>query len=131
MSAEQILFTFKGEIVTDIVPDILIPDVRRPLRPEVQRRKVVIPGRDGSWDFGPGAKRDFEIEVDFILRGTDTSDLMSKFRLLSAYLDGKGELFFSDDEDEKYQAQVLSLIVPERRVFSYVRSGMIVFECDA
>lgn len=127
----QTLFTFKDVPVINAVPNILISDIRRPLRPAVVRRKVVIPGRDGSWDFGPGAMQDFVIEVDFIIRATDTGALMEKMRSLADYLDGKGALIFSDDPAKVYQAQVLQLIVPERGVFSTIRSGTIMFECDA
>ena len=127
----QILFTFKDVPVTTAVADILISGIKRPLRPAVQRRKVEIPGRDGAWDFGPGAKRDFEIEVDFTIKAVDTGTLMSKMRSLADYLDGKGPLVFSDDSAKVYQAQVLQIIVPERGVFSVIRFGTIVFECDA
>jgi predicted phage tail component-like protein len=131
MSSGQLIFTFKEIPVTDAVLNILISDIRRPLRPAVWRRKIEIPGRDGAWDFGPGVKRDFEIEVDFTIRAADTGALMAKMRSLAVYLDGKGPLVFSDDLTKVYQAQVLQLIVPERRVFSAIRSGTIVFECDA
>jgi predicted phage tail component-like protein len=127
----HILFTFKGVPVTTAVADILISGIKRPLRPAVQRRKVEIPGRNGAWDFGPGASRDFEIEVDFTIRATDTGTLMAKMRILASYLDGKGPLVFSDDPAKVYQAQVLQMIVLERGVFSTIRSGTIVFECDA
>ena len=127
----QTLFTFKDVPVINAVPNILISDIRRPLRPAVVGRKVVIPGRDGAWDFGPGAKQDFVIEVDFIIRAADTGALMEKMRSLADYLDGKGSLIFSDDPVKVYQAQVLQLIVPERGVISTIRSGTIMFECDA
>jgi predicted phage tail component-like protein len=127
----HILFTFKDVPVTTAVADILISGIKRPLRPAVQRRKVEIPGRNGAWDFGPGARRDFEIEVDFTIKAVDTGSLMNKMRSLADFLDGKGPLVFSDDPTKVYQAQVLQIIVPERGVFSVIRSGTIVFECDA
>lgn len=127
----QTIFSFIGQNVTDVVSDILIPDIRRPLRPEVQSRKIEIPGRDGSWDFGPGAMRDFEIEVDFILKGTDSASVMSKARSLANMLSGKGTLYFSDEPSIKYQAQVVKQVSMNKRVFSYVQSGTIIFECDA
>lgn len=125
----QTTFSFKGVPVTDIISDIMIPDIRRPLRPEVTRRKLEIPGRDGAWDFGPGNKRDFVIEVDFTIKGEDNGDLMTKMRSLADFLDGKGELIFSDDP-EVYQAQVFAQIMPSKRVFQRVQSGTIVFECS-
>lgn len=127
----QTLITFKDVPVINAVPNILISDIRRPLRPAVVRRKVVIPGRDGAWDFGPGAKRDFEIEVDFTIKAVEAGALLAKMRSLADFLDGKGPLVFSDDPTKVYQAQVLQIIVPERGVFSVIRSGTIVFECDA
>lgn len=127
----HILFTFKDVPVTTAVADILISGIKRPLRPAVQRRKVEIPGRNGAWDFGPGARRDFEIEVDFTIKAVDTGSLMNKMRSLADFLDGKGPLVFSDDPTKVYQAQVLQIIVPEQGVFSVIRSGTIVFECDA
>jgi len=126
----QTTFYFKGVNVTDIISDIMIPDIRRPLRPEVTRRKVQIPGRDGSIDFGPGRKLDFNIEVDFTIKANNSSSLMLKMRNLAIFLDGKGELYFTDDTNMKYQAQVSDLITVRKRVFSYVQSGVIVFECD-
>lgn len=131
MSYDQITFSFKGTEVTTIISNIIIPDVRRPLRPSYTRRKIEIPGRDGSWDFGPGNTRDFNIEVDVTIVGEDSSDLMSKMRSLSNFLSGKGALVFSDDLDITYQAQVFTQVMPQRRVFSYAQSGTIIFECDA
>lgn len=130
MTYIQTTFHFKGSHVTDVISDIMIPDIRRPLRQAVQRRKVQIPGRDGSIDFGPGRKLDFNIEVDFTIKATTSAALMSKMRLLSAFLDGKGDLYFSDDEAEVYQAQVLEIVNVSKRVFSYIQSGTIIFECD-
>lgn len=126
----QTVFSFKGVFITDIIPNIMIPDIRRPLRPQVTRRKVEIPGRDGAWSFGPGDKRDFNIEVDFTINATSTADLMAKKRALSNFLDGRGELIFTDDLTESYMAEVFAQISTVRRVFSYVQSGTIVFECS-
>ena len=131
MGSGPTIFTFKDVLVTIAVPDILISEIRRPLRPAVQRRKIEIPGRDGAWDFGPGAKQDFEIEVDFTLRAATTGALMDKMRSLAAYLDGKGPLYFSDDTNAVYQAQVFAMIRTEKRLFASIQSGTIVFECDA
>ena len=126
----QTTFSFKGVSITDIIPDIMIPEIRRPVRPEVTRRKVEIPGRDGAWDFGQGRKRDFEIEVDFTIKANSSNELMEKKRSLSTFLDGKGSLVFTDDLDEVYQAQVFNKIITRKQVFSYVQSGTIVFECS-
>ncbi len=127
----QTTFSFKGTNVTDIIPDIMIPDIRIPLRPEVRKRKMEIPGRDGAWNFGPGEKRDFNIEVDFTINATDNADLRSKMRSLSSFLDGSGELIFTDDPTQTYQAEVYSQISTSKRVFTRVQSGTIIFECQA
>ncbi len=129
--ANQTTFSFGGVSVTDIVENILIPDIRRPARTAVQKRKLTIPGRDGSWDFGPGEKRDFNIEVDFTITSPSSTQTRQKLRDLDAFLDGKKELFFTDDEEQGYQAAVYAQILLNKRVFSHTQSGTIVFECDA
>ncbi len=126
----QTTFSFKGINVTTIIADIMIPNIRMPLRASRRRRKVVIPGRDGSWDFGPGAKDDFEIEVDFTIKAVNSTDLKEKLRSMDSFLEGKGALIFSDDPTVPYQAQVLKEITLRKRVFSYIQSGTITFECD-
>ncbi len=131
MTYTQTTFSFQGTNVTDIISDIMLPDIRRPGRTPRIRRKVAIPGRDGTWDFGSDDKEDFEIEVDFTINADDSTDLMTKIRLLDSFLEGKGSLVFSDDVTTTYQAQVIKEIRLAKRVFSYIKSGTIIFECDA
>ena len=127
----QTTFTFGGAAVTSVVPDIMIPDIRRPLRPEYRKHKVEIPGRDGSWDFGVSERQDFNIEVDFNILSTTSSALMVSLRELDTFLTGKKELIFSDDTSVSYMARVYAMIALNKRVFSYAQSGTIVFECDS
>ena len=130
MTYTQTTFTFKGVNVNTIVTKIMISEIRRPVRPEVTRRKIQIPGRAGSWDFGLGDKQDFNIEVDFNIVAASSGQLMTLMRSLSTFLDGKGSLVFSDDQSKTYTAQVYKIITPRKRVFSYACSGTIIFECD-
>ena len=131
MSYTQPTFSFKGVSVTTIVADILIPEIRRPLRPQVTRHKLEIPGKSGSWDFGDGVKQDFNIEVDFILRGATVEETRNQARALDTFLDGKGDLVFTDDPGETYSARVYAAIGLDKIVFSRVVEGTIIFECDA
>ena len=123
--------TFNDITLNNLHPRILVTSIRRPLRQGVKRRKLAIPGRAGSWDFGPGPPEDFIIEVDVTLRGINHTDLRGLFRSLENWLAGKGPLVFSDEPEKVYQAQVAETVMMTASTLSLVQSGTIRFECDA
>lgn len=123
--------SFKGAELTTSVAGAKITKITRPARPAYERNKVVIPGRDGSYDFGNNRKEDFLITVEVLITGSSASALQTKLASLNSYLDGKGELCFSDASNTKYQAQVYDEVTVADDASARWARVLIAFECDA
>lgn len=124
-------FTFKGVGVDAAVEGIRITNIVRPARPSYERNKVVIPGKDGSYDFGNNRKEDFLVTVEVVIVASSAAELRTKIKALSSYLDGKGALVFSDDPTTVYQAQVYDEVPMTGDATARWARGIIAFECDA
>ena len=122
--------TFKGVGLRSTIPGIRITKITRPARPPRERNKVVVPGRDGSYDFGNNRKEDFLIYVEVVLEAKSASELQNKTEVLAGYLDGKGTLTFSDS-NQVYRAQVYDELVLAGDATARWARGLVVFECDA
>lgn len=125
-------FTFNSATsIVNAVSGIKITNVTRPTRPARERNKVVIPGVNGTYDFGNNRKEDFIITIEIVIIGISASDLQTKVKALSSYLDGKGNLIFTDDLSTTYTAQVYDEVVLTGDATAKWARGLIVFECDS
>ena len=134
------MFSFKFNnvdiqtLATTGIIKIGIIDISRPARPEYVTRKLEIPGRNGSWDFGQGAKKDFEISVTIRVIADNMTNATAAVKALDTFFTGgKKALVFSDDTTKTYQAQV-NTIVPvtrSRELGGNIADAQITFNCDA
>lgn len=127
-------FTFQGESFLDQATDnveLLIRRVVRPLRQARTRRKVKIPGRAGTWDFGAGPPEDYTITVEITISGKEYGDAMDTVEKLKDFLRGKGALVFGDQLDEVHAAEVYDQIDLDPQNIGATVFATIEFECDA
>lgn len=122
---------FKGHDFRNEIPDSRIINIIRPIRPSYERNKVVIPGKDGTYDFGNNRKEDFLITVEIAVEAESASQLQDRLALLATFLDGKGNLYFSDAPTVIYTAQVYDTVTSAGDPTARWSKGLIVFECDA
>lgn len=123
--------TFKGASLRTSVPGISITGIARPARPSYERNKVVIPGKNGTYDFGNNRKEDFLITVEVVIEADSAKNLQTRIGTLSTFLDGKGNLVFSDNPSKVYTAQVYDEVVMAGDATARWARGLVVFECDA
>jgi predicted phage tail component-like protein len=123
--------TFRGINLTAAVEGARITNISRPARPPRERNKVIIPGKDGSYDFGNNRIEDFLVSAEIVITATSASELQTKIQALSAFLDGKGGLVFSDAPSTVYQAQVYDEVAVVGDTTARWGRALVVFECDA
>jgi len=127
-------FTFGGQDIIDDTEvnntDLLVRSVDRPVREEITRHKIEIPGRHGSYDFGGGVRRDYNVTVNLIILAYTEEEIDTRINKIRNLLKGSKELIFSDSEII-HKAQIFES-------FSYDISGVggsaeisIVFDCNA
>lgn len=123
--------SFRGNDLDSVIVGAKVLKISRPARPKYERNKVVIPGKDGSYDFGNNRKEDFLVTVEVLITGGTAQALRLNLRFLSTYLDGKGDLTFSDDPSTVYQAQVYDEVSTREDATARWARCLITFECDA
>lgn len=74
---------------------IIVNSVDRPILPAVRVREMVIPGRDGTWDFGGETFDNRTITVNCTL--IDSLDYLQNVRDIANWLSVKGNLIISDE----------------------------------
>jgi len=94
------------------------------IKPEQRGEIINIPGRDGFLFESDNAYNHKTLEIECTLM--DTSDL-KKIMEIPIWLDGGGELIFSDFPDYYYEARIINSIPIERLLKRYKRF-LIVFE---
>ena len=125
---------FRNTELKDIVLPgalVMVSELVRPLRPAYTDRRLVIPGRPGSWDFGPGTAMDYEITVVLEITAKETELATEMTQHISDWLAGKGALVFSDHPETVHTGQVIEQIECQRMSRGNVFRITIVFACDA
>lgn len=122
---------FNNQSLRAKMPGINITNISRPARAAYERNKIVIPGKDGTYDFGNNRKKDFLITVEVVVTANNSVGLQSKLDDLTYFIDGKHELYFSDAPSKKYQAQVYDEVTVKGDPTARWARCLIVFECDA
>lgn len=126
--------TFGGSEINTVLPagaSVGVTSVVRPVRPSQTRRKLQLPGRDGSWDFGEGKKEDFNVEVELVLSATTKEIAFTALDAIADYFDGKEDLVFGDNPGKTYHARVYQMVTAERHGRGKIYQISITFECDA
>ncbi|MDO4721448.1 MAG: hypothetical protein Q4A78_12350 [Peptostreptococcaceae bacterium] len=104
-------FSFKGRKMSSF-GSFGIFKLGRPIVPPLAYEKEKILGVDGEIIFVDGYKN-IPIIIEIVNANPDNRERYQEVKALSKHLQGKGELFFSDDESEKYTAQVLEVSAPQ------------------
>jgi len=110
---------------------IIISNVYRPLKKPFTRHKVEIPGRTGSWDFGGGVQRDFNVSVDLTITAAKTTQIMACANAIDTLLVGKKDFYFSDSSSMAYTGQIFSGIDLTPELPGNVVRATLIFECAA
>jgi len=106
------MFTFNGQSITDQIPsgvtglEIIVRGVHRPFKQAVTQRRVRIPGRRGSLDFGAGEKQDYTIGIRLSVTGDSSEDVLQCVRQIDTLLTGKGNLVFDDESAVTHRAEI-------------------------
>lgn len=89
---------------------------RRPSVPAPQKRAslITVPGRDGALIETDGAFDPIQIDIELNYTGADTA-LGAKFRAAKAWLQGSGNLAFSDDAEVFYKVLAMGITSHDRR----------------
>lgn len=105
----MITFSFKGKSSKDF--GIYVVEDDRVLKPELSNNEIVVPGRNGSYDFGNNTYRNRPITLHLGILGDYTAyELRKKIRDISAWLDGRGKLIFDDEPELFYDAKIYEFI---------------------
>lgn len=117
-------FTFNNQTSEDY--GIIVNKIRRPVLPELRPRKLIIPGKDGAWDFGNNTYEEISIGIDCTL--VQPISKRALIRSLSAWLSQKSELSFSDEAEKYYIGRIYATFAEE--IEGAVGSFTIEFICD-
>ena len=122
---------FNSKALATEVESARITSISRPARPSYERNKVVIPGRDGTYDFGNNRQEDFLVTVEIVIRADSAATLQNRLGDLATFVNGKHALYFTDAPSRVYTAQVYDEITTTGDATAKWARCLIVFECDA
>lgn len=95
--------------------NIITKTIDRPILPQKRKNELVIPGRNGSYDFSNDTYDDLLIPVLLQYVGTSFQDLKSQIRSIAVWLNQTdySQLIFDDEPDKYYLAKVYDKISSE------------------
>lgn len=109
---------------------IIAKSVNRPILPALRKREMVIPGKQGVYDFGLNTFDNRIISVALQYVGATFNDLRLRARDIAAWLSQTSykELIFSDEPDKYYLAKIYNAVDLEN--FFRLGKATIQFECQ-
>ncbi len=122
-------FSFNG--IAASTYSIIAKSANRPLLPALRSRELVIPGKDGSYNFGGSKYENRFVEVDIKFIGTSYTELRSRIRSIASWLSSTGdyqELIFDDEPDKYYKAKLYSEVGLQN--FFRVGEATLLFQCE-
>lgn len=100
----------------------------RTIAPTLRKNEFIIPGRDGSIDFGGNTYDTRLITMDLVLLKKTMEDLRQQAREIAQWFSRSGMLVFDDELDKAYQAKVYNNIdIEEIRAYGRAK---VTFECQ-
>lgn len=125
------MITFNYNGINSRTYGIVAKSINRPILPILRKRELVIPGKQGTYDFSDNTfdKRIIEVELKYI--GTSFAELRSRARQIAYWLSGYSgtkNLVFSDETDKYYIAKIYSEIGLQN-LFK-IGQCTILFECE-
>lgn len=119
-------FTFNDKSSEDF--GIIVNRVHRPILPALRPRKLVIPGKDGAWDFGGNTYEERTITIDCTL--TQPLDKNSLIRSMALWLSQKGRLTISDEPEKYYIGRTYDQLLQEIEQLVEIGTFSIPFVCE-
>jgi len=107
---------------------LTINNIKRPILPTLRKRKMIVPGRHGSWDFENNTYDERIIIIECSINGKSLADVRNKARELASWFRVKGKLIFDDEPDKYYIGRTYSSIDPEQ-IMKYGKFTL-TFECE-
>jgi predicted phage tail component-like protein len=107
-------FTFNSKHSSNF--DVYVKTINRPLLPELRKREVLVPSKNGVYDFGGNTYENKLIELSCTVIKPKMPDLRQQARLISGWLKDKGILRFDDEPDKYYIGRVYSSVPLENVV---------------
>lgn len=119
-------FTFNNKHSSEL--NIISKSDDRSLLPARRRNEFIIPGRDGTLDFGSNRFENRIITLNITLINHNLEDLRNSARAAALWLSGKGLLIFDDEKDKAYNAKIYSAL----SIAQLIKCGesQISFECS-
>lgn len=103
-------FTFENQNSLDDFK-IIVNKVHRPILPALRPRKLIIPGKDGAWDFGNNTYEELPLPIDCTI--VEPLDDVSLTRAIAIWLSKKGKLIISDEPEKYYMGRVYETFTPD------------------
>ena len=121
-------FTFKE--IHSSTYGIIAKSSDRPLMPELRKRKIIVPDRNGSFDYGGNKFSDRTITINIKYIAGSLSDLRAQSREIGAWLytEQEEQLIFDDEPTKYYLARLYSQIGLTN--FIKIGEANLVFECQ-
>jgi len=117
-------FTFNGETASS--KNIIVTSIQRPMLPALRPRKLVIPGKDGAWDFGNNTYDERIINVVCLM--SRPFRIQEQIRSIAYWLSQKGTIIFSDETDKYYVGRLYTELLQE--IDGSMGSFVLPFECE-
>lgn len=122
---------FKFRNIHSSTFDIWVRSDDRSLIPEMRKNEFVIPGRDGTIDFGMNTYEKRQIKVRMAsAKNKSWEELRAHTREIARWLSGKGTLIFDDEPDKAYQAAVYESVGIEQVELLPVGAFIVTFEAQ-
>lgn len=105
--------------------------VDRSVIPAKRRKQFVIPGRDGTLDFGDDTYDNRPIVLQIgLVKNANFEELRQSARDIAQWLSGQGLLIFDDEKDKAYQAKLYEYVGIDQVETMAAGKLEIVFECQ-
>jgi predicted phage tail component-like protein len=100
----------------------------RGLLPSLRRNDYIITGRHGTVNYGNETYNTRQIRVDIAFLTDNLPDLQLLARNIAYWLSGKGILYFDDEPDKAYDAQIYEAVDTAQLITA--KRASVVFECQ-
>ena len=107
-------FTLNGKHSSEF--GLYLKTINRPLLPELRKREIFVPGRNGVYDFKGNTYENRLIEQQCTVIKNTMSDLRQQARLIAGWLKDKGQIRYDDEPDKYYIGRAYSSVPLENIV---------------
>lgn len=119
---------FKFANIHSSTHNLFVKSDNRTVSPSLRKNEFIIPGRDGTIDYGLNTYEKRYITMQLNLVKNNMKDLRQQARDVAQWISREGMLIFDDEPDKAYQAKVYSEIDIEQITTTGIST--VVFECQ-